>query len=252
VACCLHMTGKLLTRHPLRATVERVRSRELTLHQMGAGSNGALDQVALNVPELVRHEPIKRVRDEGSIGHNTTTAHIILSELPDDIILNVVEATHGDALHRLRLIYTLAGVCRRFRIGVSRTTSLFAEAAARELVGREGCCVQLEQGLLNMSSQNIGRLEASLLARALSCGMLQGPTTLWLQNNAIDAKGLRALARGLRAMPRVPTIRSMSLGANVFHAALQRDSEECDATLCALEDIKAAAATRGIKLRLHT
>jgi len=203
------------------------------------------------VPDLVQHEPEKRVRDEGSVVHTTTAA--LLSELPDDVILNVVEATHGDALHRLCLVYTLAGVCRSLRISVRRTTSLFAEAAARELVGRKCCCVQLDQGLLNMSSQNIGRLETLLLARALSCGMLQGPTTLWLQNNAIDAKGLRDLARGLRTMPNsVSTIRSMSLGANAFHAALQRDSLDCNATVRALEDIKAAAATRGIKLRLHT
>jgi len=176
-----------------------------------------------------------------------------LSTLPDDVILLCVHAMHDDALGRLRAAYTLTAVCSTFRAGLQSGCTQLASKAAYELVNRGPHSSQLKEGLCNMSGQAIGMLECMLIARALTCGMLNDVTTIWLQHNLIDTRGLQHLARGLRGLPvNGARLRSISLGANQFHKALKAEDPINGPCARALDQLFAAADDRYVRLRLKS
>ena len=69
-------------------------------------------------------------------------------------------------------------------------------------------------------------------------------TTLWLQCNVIDARGLRSLARGLLEMPDDARLSSMSLGENAFSPAFLGEVPRPEALARALEKLSRAAGRR--------
>lgn len=129
-------------------------------------------------------------------------------------------------------------VARDLRLRLARA------AAAELLVGCNGT-----SEVLNLSNCRIGEMECRLIAIAMGRGMLPPPvSSMWLQGNAIDANGLRWLAKGLRAMPAESCrLHSISLGCNAFHTS--RACRKVDRALSTLED---AAASRRVQLRLQS
>ena len=156
--------------------------------------------------------------------------------------------------------------------------------AARELV--MGCMCEAGN-VLRLTGKRIGALECHLIAVALKQGLIPNTTAcLWLQDNRIDAYGLRWLAHGITSLPSACGLRSLSLGQNPFEWALKRGADDyvtmakrrgtrrhttevpqlarsaldllnqsetgVEAVRSAINSLRAAAATRHIAVRLHS
>ena len=182
-----------------------------------------------------------------------------MEECPADVLAMIVHAAGATAVERCRALAACSAVCSGFRLALDATArEPLVNEAATALVRRgeapsssAGPQVLRAPGLLNLVDQRVGRLECYLLAVALGRGLLQATECLWLQHNGIDAKGLRWLARGLRAMPREPPpkLRSLSLGANAFSPAL---ADPPPRLRSAVEQLTAAARARKVCVRLRS
>ena len=75
------------------------------------------------------------------------------------------------------------------------------------------------QLLCNLSHASLTDFDAELLALAIAKNLLTA-SALWLQGNRIGTVGLNSLALGLRKAPETSPLRSLSLGGNDFHRAL--------------------------------
>ena len=84
--------------------------------------------------------------------------------------------------------------------------------------------------------------------------LLRGVRVLWLQGNKIDTAGLRALARGLLALPADTELTVVSLGGNKFHSKLSAGraaADACDLRI-ALSELDAAAEAHRVRVRLFS
>jgi hypothetical protein len=179
-----------------------------------------------------------------------------------DLLDLVVGTAISGALTRLRNLNNLALVCSDINAAAKDLLPAYTHAATRELLhegsacdiatignsARELVCSSQSQAaeVLNLTSRSLGGLECRLLAHGMEQRLLP-PTVrvLWLQNNRIDALGLRLLARGLRSEG-ANGVRSVSLGANAFH---KQTRDECADALVAL---RKAVRGRRVVLRLDS
>jgi len=181
-----------------------------------------------------------------------------MHELPDDVLYRVVElGVCAEArVENLRNLGRLCLVNKSLCAALQPLSKHLAERVARDMSVR---AIVGNGHLLAMNAQRVGTLECRLLAIALAHGHLSTIGTMWLQNNRIGAQGLRWLARGLRAMPEHSTLRSISLGANGFQCGQWHESGEHwidEAKRArvgrALDKLQAAAASRGVCVRLNS
>ena len=174
----------------------------------------------------------------------------ILLELPSDLMLHIVEQMGARPLERLRTLHSLMCVSSTMRSALKPARPHLAALAAKEIIHHGHERAETSQ-LLNLSGSRIGALECYLLAVALSRGWLSGTHTLWMQHNAIDARGLRYLARGLQRMPTGEggELRSISLGANPFQTSLEDKHLQ---TSLAVNRLSEAAAKQGVCLRFRS
>lgn len=175
----------------------------------------------------------------------------LLVSLPEDLLAHIVALMDVDAMGRLRALHALARVNATLHVMLRDQLSLVTNEAAAELVRAH------HKGgtdtLLNLSSSSIGRLECELLRLAMRRGIIPNHvTTLWLQCNVIDARGLRSLARGLLEMPDDARLSSMSLGENAFSPAFLGEVPRPEALARALEKLSRAAGRRRVTLRLKS
>ena len=99
--------------------------------------------------------------------------------------------------------------------------------------------------------------DAELLALAIAKNLLRAQS-LWLQGNRIGPVGLNSLALGLRKAPETSPLRSLSLGGNEFHRALDAPAADVRARRSrrkaerALARAQQAARHRKVVLRPHS
>ena len=108
------------------------------------------------------------------------------------------------------------------------------------------------------TGKELQALDCTLLAHALrhpARSGLESVQVMWLQNNRIDACGLEALARGLRAMPEGCRLKSIALGGNAFHATIKEAGAGAKLPRSlrrALRELENAATERKVGIRLHS
>ena len=179
-------------------------------------------------------------------------------------MLFAICAQSRSARHDLADFKKLSSVCKGLKL-LRRLPAvrLLASRAAHELVSSARLCMSPdprdetydveEATLIDLSGRSIGEVECSWIALKLAEGGLRRARLIWLQNNEIDASGLRALAGGIRQMQSRPL--TISLGMNPFAGRLP-DSAAAQRMLArsevrrALRELKKAANERGVCLRL--
>lgn len=177
-----------------------------------------------------------------------------LEHMCDDIMRHILDASAG----------TNRGQCRnacKLQI-VSKGLKHALKPFASELVERASLKLVTGTSPLNLTHMQLDDFDCRLLALALANNRLDGVHSLWLQDNAIGAAGLRWLARGLRSMPAGGRLRSVSLGHNSFVPAATRVSshgagrheknEQRRAVDLAMAKLEAAAAQHRVCIRLFS
>ena len=194
-------------------------------------------------------------------GQGHSQRAISLDALNEDVLslifAHATEENAGGAISTYRAMCNTSIVNSSLHRLLRPLKSVHAKDAALALISRR--CREPESGgpeeasgdlagLLNLSHRRLGTFECRLLALALANGQLSTVSSIWLQDNAISAQGLRWLARGLRALPRVrrgPL--SVALGGNPFVRELRDPS-----VALALNKLVAEATAQRIQVRLFS
>jgi hypothetical protein len=194
-----------------------------------------------------------------------------LHDLCDDLLSQLLSTTDASSLGRYRSASKLSVVSKSCRATLKPIKAQLAREAALELIGRGGYHWSWEASrgdapdgeVLDLSHKHVGTLECRLLALALANGVLSHVRSLWLQDNRIDAQGVRWLARGVRALPMavdgtgVARLQSISLGHNPFLLDTKVEepaaaADEDHASVRAVIKLEEAAAARRIRVRLRS
>lgn len=246
-------------RSPFAVRERRYVGRMRRLNVAAADVEAPLTSNVARIPSPTRENP--SVLCNGNHATYFGCSTLSLADLCDDALFLVIAECSEDPVERYRVCSSLAMVGKSLR-ATTRSAALsssMAKEACQALLSRTGGCscsaaiLPLSGGGIHeadaVERRRIGTLECKLVALALSQGLVPPAVhSIWLQNNDIQAPGLRWLARGLRSMPASnDAISSISLGQNAFHAQLGSS-----AVRRALEKLEDAAAARSVKIRLHS
>jgi len=188
----------------------------------------------------------------------------MMLDLCDDVLGAIVSQLHAHKHPSLdskreafRETFVLTHVCKHLNQALRPALVGAAEAASKSLFSDQALG---ERGpmLLDLTGKELQALDCTLLAHALrhpARSGLESVQVMWLQNNRIDACGLQALARGLRAMPEGCCLKSIALGGNAFHATIKEAGAGAKLPRSlrrALRELENAAAERKVRIRLHS
>ena len=198
----------------------------------------------------------------------------MLDSLCDDTLLEVARHTGTRPRDHYAGLRMLSCVCTTLREALRQSVADSARAAALDLVQfgarnashsvvptqqseRSSSATAPSQLLCNLSHASLTDFDAELLALAIAKNLLRAQS-LWLQGNRIGPVGLNSLALGLRKAPETSPLRSLSLGGNEFHRALDAPAADVRARRSrrkaerALARAQQAARHRKVVLRPHS
>ena len=180
----------------------------------------------------------------------------MLDTLCEDALLEVVRHLGTTPRDRYAELRKLSCTCTSMHTALRLCIADSAKSAALDLV-KVGAAAAPAKELCNLSHLGLSDFDAELLALAIAKNMLTS-SSIWLQGNWIGAVGLNSLALGLRKAPETSPLRSLSLGGNEFHRALDAPVADVRARRSrrkaerALARAQQAARHRKVVLRPHS
>ena len=180
----------------------------------------------------------------------------MLDSLCEDTLLEVVGHLGTTPRDRYAALRKLSCTCTTLRAALQPSVADSAKLAAQHLV-KLGAAAAPAKELCNLSHLGLSDFDAELLALAIAKNMLTS-SSIWLQGNRIGPVGLNSLALGLRKAPETSPLRSLSLGGNEFHRALDAPAADVRARRSrrkaerALARAQQAARHRKVVLRPHS
>ena len=180
----------------------------------------------------------------------------MLDSLCEDILLELVSHVGTTPRDRYAELRKLSCTCASLRAALRPSVADAAKLAAQHLV-KLGAAAAPAKELCNLSHLGLSDFDAELLALAIAKDLLTS-SSIWLQGNWIGAVGLNSLALGLRKAPETSPLRSLSLGGNEFHRALDAPAADVRARRSrrkaerALARAQQAARHRKVVLRPHS
>ena len=180
----------------------------------------------------------------------------MLDSLCEDALLEVVRHVGTTPRGRYAGLRKLSCTCTSLRASLRPYIGESAKLAAQDLVKLGAADTPIKE-LCNLSHRSLSDFDAELLALAIAKNLLTA-NCIWLQGNRIGPVGLNSLALGLRKAPETSPLRSLSLGGNEFHRALDAPAADVRARRSrrkaerALARAQQAARHRKVVLRPHS